>query len=388
MSVTGPESQLILLLDDDVMVTEALAVGLEREGRTVITCDDLESAQLIVERMSPSHVVSDVRLTGPFGYEGLDFIRHAKRYVPETRIILMTGDAPAALQLEAAERGAVAFLRKPFDIRELDSMLDLMACAAGTSAATETAIIRMPLLDDIVKVDGALRPLFQPIVRLAPGHKHVGYEALARCRSNALLRDPEVLFEYAARKERIADLELACSASSVRAAASLMSWALLFLNVHPDVLAHGDALRDVLARECAKANIPPQRLVLEITEQATLPNTRTLLDTIHRLRQLGVRFAFDDVGVAYSHLPFLDTVRPSFLKVSQHFGTAFETDPTKMKIVRNLRSLSEDFGCDLIVEGIEHASTADAAAELGIKYGQGFYFHRPAEADAFLSAVS
>ena len=384
MSQKLPESQLILLLDDDVMVTEALAAGLEREGRTVITCNDLESAQLIVERMNPSHVVSDVRLTGPFGYEGLDFVRYAKRFAPDSRIILMTGDAPETLQFEAAERGAVAFLRKPFDIQELDSILNLMQCAAGTSGAAEAPVIRMPLLDDIVKAGAGLRPFFQPIVRLEPGYKHVGYEALARYRNNSLLRNPEILFEYAERKDRIADLELACSAASVRAGAKLTDWAVLFLNVHPDVLAHGDALRDVLATECADMDIPPQRLVLEITEQATLPNTRSLLDTIHHLRELGVRFAFDDVGVAYSHLPFLDKVRPSFLKISQHFGTAFEADDMKMKIVRNLLSLARDFGCDLIVEGIEHASTADAAAQLGIKYGQGFYFHRPAEAEAFL----
>jgi EAL domain-containing protein (putative c-di-GMP-specific phosphodiesterase class I) len=384
MSAKALESQLVLLIDDDVMVTEALAVGLEREGRTVITCNDLESAQLIVERMNPSHVVSDVRLSGPFGYEGLDFIRYAKRFAPESRIILMTGDAPETLQFEAAERGAVAFLRKPFDIRELDSILDLMQCAATTSGATEASIIRMPLLEEIVKGEGALRPFFQPIVRLTPGYQHVGYEALARCRSNALLRDPMVLFQYAARKERIAELEMACSAASMRAGAKLAEWALLFLNVHPQALTQGDVLRDVLASECAKAKVPPQRLVLEITEQDTLPNTRSLLDTIDRLRELGVRFAFDDVGVAYSHLPFLDKVRPSFLKISQHFGTSFETDVTKMKIVRNLLSLADDFECDLIVEGIEEASTADAAAQLGIKYGQGFYFHRPAEAEVFI----
>jgi EAL domain-containing protein (putative c-di-GMP-specific phosphodiesterase class I) len=87
--------------------------------------------------------------------------------------------------------------------------------------------------------------------------------------------------------------------------------------------------------------------------------------------------------VAYSHLPMLDQVRPSFLKISQHFGTAFESDPTKMKIVRNLLSLARDFECDLIVEGIEHAATAVAAERLGIKYAQGFYFHRPAEAETF-----
>jgi EAL domain-containing protein (putative c-di-GMP-specific phosphodiesterase class I)/ActR/RegA family two-component response regulator len=384
MNMNSRESQLVLLVDDDLMVTESLALGLEREGRTVITCNDLESAQLIVERMQPSHVVSDVRLTGPFGYEGLDFIRYAKRFVPETRVILMTGDAPEALQLEAAERGAVAFLRKPFEVSALDSMLDLMACSPGTSAASSDTIIRMPLLEDIMNSDRALRPFFQPIVRLAAGYEHVGYEALARCRINPLLRNPEVLFQYAARKEMITELELACCTASIRAGARMTDWALLFLNIHPSVLARGDLLRDLLAAECTAANVPPQRLVLEITEQGTLTSSRSLFSTIHGLRELGARFAFDDVGVAYSHLPFLDVVQPSFLKISQHFGARFELDETKRKIVSNIVSLAKDFACEVIIEGIEDPSTAQAATDLGIKYAQGFYFHRPAEAEDFL----
>jgi EAL domain-containing protein (putative c-di-GMP-specific phosphodiesterase class I) len=381
---TSRESQLVLIVDDDVNITEALAAGLEREGRTVITCNDLESAQLIVERLHPSHVVCDVRLSGPFGYEGLDFIRYAKRHAPESRVILMTGDAPENLQFEASERGAVAFLRKPFDIGELDSILNIIQSGATTAGATEAAVLRMPLFDDIIKGPGALRPFFQPIVRLAGGYPHLGYEALARYRDNWLLRDPEVLFEYAERKHRVTDLELACCTASIRVGADLARKGGLFLNIHPEVFGKGDALPNVLARECQDSGVSPERLVVEITEQGTLPRGRALLDTIQRLRDFGVRFAFDDVGVAYSHLPFLDEVRPSFLKISQHFGTAFEADETKKKIVRNLLSLAADFQCDLILEGIEHSETAEAARQLGIKYGQGFLFHRPAEAEEFL----
>jgi DNA-binding response OmpR family regulator len=64
------ESQLVLLVDDDPAITEGLAEGLEREGRTIITCSDIESAQLIVERMRPSHVVADIRLSGRSGWKG------------------------------------------------------------------------------------------------------------------------------------------------------------------------------------------------------------------------------------------------------------------------------------------------------------------------------
>ena len=57
----------------------------------------------------------------------------------------------------------------------------------------------------------------------------------------------------------------------------------------------------------------------------------------------------------------------------------FETDVTRTKIITNLLSLAKDFGCDLILEGIEERSTAAKATDLGIRYGQGFLFGKPAE---------
>jgi len=373
------ESQLILLLDDDVMITEGLAAGLEREGRSMITCNDVESAELVVEHMRPSHIVADIRLSGPFGYEGLDFIRFAKRVVPESRVILISGEGAEALQLEASERGAVAFLQKPFDIRELDAVLDLLHSSALSGYSTEDRIIRTPLLDDIVRGD-ALFSAFQPVIELAsPNRPAFGYEVLTRCRTESLFRSPDLLFQYASRKNRVTDLEAACITRAFRGAAALPGHALLFLNIHPHVFASGAAFACSLLSQTKKADIAPHRLVLEITEQGSLTNTRALLDTVSELREAGVRFAFDDVGVAYSHLPLLDLIRPSFLKVSQHFGTGFETDVTRTKIITNLLSLAKDFGCDLILEGIEERSTAAKAMDLGIRYGQGFLFGKPAE---------
>ena len=377
------ESQLVLLLDDDSTVTEGLAAGLEREGRTIITCNDLESAQLIVEKVKPSHIVSDVRLTGQFGFEGLEFIRYARKHSPESRIILMTGDPSEALQLEASERGAVAFLSKPFEVGQLDSILDLMAASALTASASATPLMRMPLLDEIVGSD-SLAPFFQPVVELTKGNPIFGYEALARYRDNDLLRDPQVLFQYAIRKQRILDLELACVSQALRTGAELTRDKILFMNIHPEVLSHGRDLRERLVSETKRYGVDPQRIVLEITEQGSLKDDRSVFEEVERLRELGMRFALDDVGVAYSHLPFIDKLRPSFLKISQHFGTAFETDPTKLKIVSNLQSLARDFDCELILEGIEDIATAEIAALMGIRYGQGFLFRHPCEATELL----
>jgi EAL domain-containing protein (putative c-di-GMP-specific phosphodiesterase class I)/ActR/RegA family two-component response regulator len=379
------DHQIVLILDDDVMITQALSAGLARRGRTIITCNDLEGAEIIVEWLKPSHVVSDVRLTGAFGYEGLDFIRFVKRHSADTRIILMTGDAPEALQLEASERGAVGFLQKPFEVAALDSVLDMMA-PPRVGSEEWPDVIHVPLLDDVLN-EGIIFTAFQPIVRLASG-QHVGFEALARVHTNSPLRNPETLFKYALRKHRVTDLEMVCIRTSLALGAQLAKAAPLFLNVHPTVFASGTAIRDLLLREAEKNEIDPGRIVLEITEQASLTNDRKVIDAIQQLKGTGVRFAFDDVGVAYSHLPFIDTVRPSFLKISQAFGTGFENDATRTKIIQNLMALAKDFDCDVILEGIETQATAAAALDLGLKYGQGFLFGEPAAATSFVKAPS
>lgn len=372
----------MLILDDDAMITEGLAAGLARGGRTLITCNDLESGELVVEWLRPSHVVSDVRLTGAFGYEGLDFIHFVKRHSPDTRIILMTGDAPDALQLEASERGAAGFLRKPFEIAELDAILNILA-PPRTGSPEWPGIIRVPLLDDILRMR-SMFSVFQPIVRLTTGDR-VGFEALTRLETDSPLRNPETLFKYAVRKHRVSDLEMVCMTTSLHDGAELARHAPLFINVHPAVFSSGPLIRDVIVREAERNRIDLTRIVLEITEQGSLSHDRKVIDSIQQLKGTGVRFAFDDVGVAYSHLPFIDAVRPSFLKISQSFGTGFESDSTRTKIIRNLIALAVDFDCEVILEGIESAATASAAMEMGIKYGQGYHFVAPSVSSALLT---
>ena len=97
-----------------------------------------------------------------------------------------------------------------------------------------------------------------------------------------------------------------------------------------------------------------------------------------------MRFAFDDVGSAYSHLDHIDVIRPKFIKTSKQFGTGFECDATKEKIVRSIIALGSEFGCSIIIEGVETEATLAAARELRIPFAQGYLFSRPAPAEAFM----
>src|SRR5205807_2539097 len=355
--------QTLLIVDDDPNVGVGLAVALERNGRRIIVCRDLESAQIILAAEPVTDIVTDVKLSGPFRFEGLEFITEIMRVAPSARVILMTGHSTDELVAEAERRGADAVLSKPFGTEVLEPLLSE---ASGDDAPS---LVIVPTLDEVIG-SGDLRPRFQPIVSLADRSTH-GVESLARYRGGEPFDRPDVLFSYATRRNEVARLEAACVETTMRAAVTFPEAIRLFLNIHPAAL--DDVGIAATLAMCARQNgIGLARIVLEITEQQELRQTPSLFDAIEQLRTLGVRFAFDDVGVAYSHLPLIEKIRPAYLKISQLFGTQFESDPTKLKIIRNIVALGSEFACEIIIEGIEDASSEAAARDLGIKFGQGY----------------
>lgn len=339
---------------------------------------------MLIERAPVSHVISDVRLSGPFAFEGLDFILHVRRYSPATRIILMTGSPTDELKAEAEKRGAVAFLPKPFTLDALESVMKSLGDDGTLVDQMIPALVRLPGIEEILQPSN-LAPFFQPIVRIDESSPKVyAYESLARLRVASAITGPAFLFDYAERKRRTTELEHALIERALEHGVELSHRGFLFLNTHPTVFNSGVALRDRVMKAATKFKVDPKRIVFEITEQASLSNNAPTFEALDALRAEGMRFAFDDVGIAYSHLPFIDRVRPSYLKISQLFGTGFETDATKTKLVRNLISLANEFSCELIMEGVETASTAFAARAIGVKLAQGYFYGKPAAVEELL----
>lgn len=119
-------SETILIVDDDVEVTEGLSMALTlgRKDRLIITCNDVESAQVVLERVPVTAMITDVRFSGPFAFEGLDMLRFVLEKCPDVRILLMSGNFSPELEGEALRRGARAFLHKPFGIASLEQLLE------------------------------------------------------------------------------------------------------------------------------------------------------------------------------------------------------------------------------------------------------------------------
>lgn len=349
-------------------------MGIARAGRKVIVCRDIACAQLVLDHDTVDAIVADIQFRGDFSFDGLDLVTTLNRERPETPIFLMTGAGYDGLEREALSRGASGFFRKPFSVDDLERELPIPA-----DDSSEELQINVPELDHLIEQD-LIRARFQPVVAL-PSREHVGLEALARPVTESLFQSPELLFRYAASTERTVELEQHCLAYAIRTAANLHPDKILFLNVHPQSL-ESPMIVQTVEGAARGVGLNPARIVLEITEQGAIRSMKGL-DQIRALKQLGIRFALDDIGTAFSHLPHIDEIDPEWMKISQYFGTGFESDPTKEKIVKSIASLASSFDARFILEGIETEQTAKAAEDLGIGYGQGYLFARPSEIETF-----
>lgn len=387
----------VLLIDDDRTVSEGLALLLERDGRTTIVCSDVESAEMVLTRYPVTHVVSDVQFSGSFGFEGLHFLTRIRMHRADCRIILMTGNASLELRAAAAALGAAAVLQKPFGCEELERAL-----VSTTDGDGEYELLNVPPIDDVL-YGGLLTSVYQPIVRLGEGEASLpvrrgsdrqngpsstvfGFEALTRITGVWAEGGPAELFDYAHRRARLADLNLTALCNSVAGATELPDDAALFINVDPSVFNAGNLTNTIYAAAVRHA-LPLTRVVLEITERSAFGSDGTAFRALEELRACGVRFALDDHGSAYSHLGAIKAIQPSFIKISQTFGTGFESDDTRARIVRHVVALARDFGCRTVLEGVETASTAEAAGEMGIELAQGYHFGRPSAASHWSAAA-
>ncbi len=227
-------------------------------------------------------------------------------------------------------------------------------------AALERALVR-------AIEERAIRPYYQPILDRASGEVLM-VEALARWQVSPatfvpLAEEVGLAFEL----DRLILEQVVADLAEWREAGLKLSAS---VNLAPPSLNHGDLLpllRDLLIAY----EIPPSRLVIEVTESAFLePRGEAALERLHRL---GVRLAVDDFGTGYSSIERVRTLPLSFLKVPRIFIQRVDTSKTDAAIASGIRMLAAELGFEAIAEGVETAAQAARLAELGYRYLQGFF---------------
>ena len=111
------ERRTVLVVDDDARIREYLETLAARHGYRVYTAEDEESAILEINRLQPDLIILDAILPG---IDGLETLRRIKLQAPSIPVVMLSGHGQARTIVEAMRLGAADFLRKPFDVEELE----------------------------------------------------------------------------------------------------------------------------------------------------------------------------------------------------------------------------------------------------------------------------
>ncbi len=117
--VMPEQSKKILIVDDEKTILLSLAYALKTEGVEVITCNKSEWAEKALSNYNFDLIITDIRLSGTHGEEGLEILEQVKKKNPKTPVIIMTAYGSEKVQSEAKRLGAYRYFDKPIDINVL-----------------------------------------------------------------------------------------------------------------------------------------------------------------------------------------------------------------------------------------------------------------------------
>jgi EAL domain-containing protein (putative c-di-GMP-specific phosphodiesterase class I) len=368
----------ILVVDDE----PALLRTFERVLRgtfDVVTCSNTDEAISLVTSRSFDVVVSDVHMPQ---MSGVDLLRIIRAYDFDVPVILITGAPSVETAADAVALGAAGYLIKPF---ENDALIK--ACERASRlhklAKMKRDALKLNGGDDVQPADLAglsasferaldgMWVAFQPIV---DGHKVIAYEALLRS-NEAALPNPGAVLDAAERLGRLHDVGRHVRELAADAFSKARGDALLFLNLHTQ-----DLLDASLYASTSPLSRFADRVVLEVTERASLDAVKDVGARISVLRYGGYRIAVDDLGAGYAGLSSFVSLEPEFVKLDMSLVRNVHRSNIRERLVTSMTSLCLEMNIRVIAEGVETIEERDCVKRAGCDLQQGYFFARPGPA--------
>lgn len=223
---------------------------------------------------------------------------------------------------------------------------------------------------------------YQPIVDLATG-RTVGVEALVRWfHPQRGMVSPESFIPLAEKNGLIIPLGRSVLETAVNQAARWRDEGhdiYVSVNISPVQLRADGIVEEILGIVDA-SGIAHSAVVLELTEMALIDDFEVIVNGIDQLRSAGLKVAIDDFGTGNATFQYAEVFAADILKIDRSFVMKLEHS-SKSSVVSTVLSLAENMGATTIAEGIELPVQHSRLRDLGCRYGQGYYFTRPAPAE-------
>jgi EAL domain-containing protein (putative c-di-GMP-specific phosphodiesterase class I) len=242
------------------------------------------------------------------------------------------------------------------------------------------------LLQEIILKED-VRTVFQPIVNMRQP-SILGYEALARGPRGSEFESPYTLFDIAMESDLMFELDRLCRRKALMSAADLQPEHKLFVNTLPMTIRDPDFHDQAMIESLDSMNLDPSRIVLEVTERLAIENYDLFIEAMNYFTDIGFAVAVDDMGAGYSGLEKVVHLKPAYLKCDLLMVREIDSSFVKREMLKAISSLAEDVGAHVVAEGIETEKELLTLLDLGITYGQGFFFSRPSPAFVGLEDIN
>ncbi len=249
----------------------------------------------------------------------------------------------------------------------------------------EQRLIHITALRNAIATD-ALKLHYQPQIRTGDGSIY-GAEALARWH-DPVLGDVSPL-KFVRLAEECGLIEQIGLWSIREACGQLAAWRRAGLDV-PCVSVNlsplnfqNRSLAAVVAETLAVNGLPPDALMLEITETVLMNERSVAIETMNDIRELGVGLSLDDFGTGYSSLSRLAHLPIRELKIDRSFLQDIERDASALAVTTAVVRVGQSLKMTVVAEGVETEGQRDALKALGCDVIQGFLFAPALAPEAF-----
>jgi diguanylate cyclase (GGDEF)-like protein len=237
---------------------------------------------------------------------------------------------------------------------------------------------------------GDLTLMYQPQVALHT-QEAIGVEALLRWRKpDGRIATATEFIHIAEKTGLIHELTewVLRAATSAVAAWRAQGWqkACVSINVSPQQFFES-AFIDHVVHALEVTGLPPSALELELTETVFQTGASTI-DSLNRLRTMGVSIALDDFGIGYSSLTSLEQLPITRVKLDRMLVEAVDSSPRSAAIARSIIALCHGLGLQVIAEGVERPAQLDFLAHCGPVGVQGYLLAHPVESGTVVTEVA
>lgn len=387
---SSAETCRLLILDDESDVGQTIVNMAQSSG---IESKAVSSAEVFfseLAKFAPTHVAIDLMMPT---LDGIGVIRQLAEIDAMVAVIIISGASPRVL--EAAKRSAVehglcvaGVLGKPFSRQALIATLQIRAntiSPAALSRAVTTKAVDLELqVAKAIETD-AIAIALQPKVVLSSGDL-IGFEVLARWTDQGFDIPPDRFVpavERAGLIDKMTEVVLSKAMTWLAHNAPDQRFSMA-VNVSARSL-RTDTLLAMIDTVCELHALPPERLIVELTESEAVGEQTDTLDTITQLRLRKVELAIDDFGVGYSSLVQLARLPFSELKIDRRFVSDLTVSHESHAIVAAIIGMAKGLGLRTVAEGVEDLETYHLLKSMGCDCAQGYFIGRPmSPADASL----